>query len=327
MIEFGVHEDPTSSVGGRTPAQVKARYPRAMWGRAFVSGEQATAIDLRPKFEALYGDYIDAGLNVYVSVKTNVSDTRNGLWNARMTELGAFLQPLAGRVRVIWRHEPEDDNIGGPAFVHAFNKVHDRIKLGGPDVQVGTSAMAYQWRPGSTATAVPAEWLSYNGVNLNADFIAADVYSGRSFDLEDTLADHPGYQRWLTAFALPLMSARGQDIPIILTERGFETPSATNPTNRSALRVSAIEAEFAYLEAASEPIRGYIFWSSPGTEDAAGLVLDSAAEEAVIAGMAELAENPDDPDGPGTYEEGYAAGVAAGRAAYRQEVIDGLPTV
>lgn len=336
-IEFGVHEDPTA--GGRTPAQVKAKYPHAIWGRAFVAGEQATGTDLRPKFDNLIPSYLSAGLKVIVSVKTNVADTRNGLMNARFVELGAHLEATypTSDVEVIWYHEPED-NMDGQAFVHAFNKVHDKIQEGGPNVKVGMASMTYQWAMNWNNTASigghtdnPSEWLSYNGVPLKADFLAADVYSGRSFPLDQTLGAHPGYVRWLDEFAEPLMALRSEQIPIYLTERGFETPSSTEPTTRYQMRVDTIEAEFAYLAAATEPITKYIFWSSPGTENAPGLVMDPTAEDAIIAGMDAAASPPPPSDctqsNLDNYNQGYAAGFVAGRQSYKDDFIAGMPAV
>ncbi len=327
-IEWGWHEDPTSSIGGRTPAQIRTKFPLAYWGRGFVAGEQTTVVDLRPKFENIYDTYLDAGMKCIVSVKTNVTATRNGSWNSRFVELGAHLQSIADKVEVVWWHEPEDDGFGGQAFVHAFNKVYDKIKEGGSNVKVGSSHMAYQWAPNSSGSAsiggytnTPADWLSYNGVNLKADFVAADVYSGRSFALEHTLGTHPGYVRWKSAFYTPLCNARGSSIPVYLTERGFETPSSTNTTNRSALRVTTIENEFDYLAGATENIKKYIFWSSPGTEDAPGLDLDTAAEDAAIEGMANFDGGSTPPEGD-TYEDG----VADGRAAMRAEILSWFNT-
>lgn len=290
-VEFGVHEDPTA--GGRTPAQVKDRYPFAKWGREFVSGVQNTVVDLRPKFSLLYEDWLDEDMGVIVSVKTNAANTISGSWDTRFNELGAELESISDKVEVVWWHEPEED-LAGSTFVSAFNRARSEIKQGGANVKVGTSSMCYHWAPNWNNTAsiggktnTPSQW--YTG--LTTDFIGADVYSGRSFALDHALDTHPGYLRWRTEYAQVLAK------PIYLTERGFETPSDPYPTTNYGVRNATINDDFNYVLNTGWPIKKYIFWSSPGTENAAGLVMDSSAQAVIIGGIA--------------YHEGYTDGLAA----------------
>jgi hypothetical protein len=137
--------------------------------------------------------------------------------------------------------------------------------------------LGYHWALNSGGTASiggktnnPSDW--FTGLKMT-DGVTIDCYNGRSFPLDQILTEHPGFSRWIQY--LP------SNIRYALTERGWETPSSTNGTNRSALRATTMRREFDWFLSA-DPIAArcddYIVWSSPGTEDADGLIMDAAAE-------------------------------------------------
>lgn len=339
-MRIGIHEDPTATPKGRTPAEVLAKYPKSQIGRGFSGSPPTTVQDLRPKMMNVIQPYLDSGTKViYYSVKTDIAQTRAGNWNARYAELGAkaadVQRQYGVQVIIIPWHEPEDNFSSGTAFVHYANKVREHIKLGSNgEVAVKPCFMAYHWAPGSAGSIAgktnnPGEW--FGGLNMD-DGVTIDVYSGRSFPLEQTLMEHPGFSRFISL--LP------NTVRWSVTERGWETPSSTNSTNRSALRVSTMEREFNWLLSPGSPqdrCDDYIIWSSPGTEGAAGLVMDQAAEDK-ISEFLERASTPvivepepttPDPSHPqyiAGYEagqtEGYEAGLAEGRNAAFAETHD-----
>lgn len=319
--KFGVHEKWTAPDNGRNPAEVQARYPGASIGRAFVSGVLNTVEDLRPKVLSVLQPYLDAGTDIiYVSVKTNIADTRNGLWNARFNELGVYLGQLMAQhncvIKLVWYHEPEDD-MNGTAFAHAFNKVRQHAKTGYADLIVVWSSMAYQWAPNWNNTASiagktddVAAWQ-----NVIADEYATDAYNGRSFPLDQILPDHPGVARWLNL----IVGTK----PFSVTERGLETPnSAPNPTHNATanypLRNATIQREFDWIRTndVGQRCENYIYWNSSGTEESSSLKLDSTGEDTLAAAIANGggSEPPTEAELQQAYNDGFAAGDTAGYA-------------
>jgi hypothetical protein len=315
---IGIHEDWTATPPGRTPAQVLARYPKSGIGRCFTGNPITTVQDLRPKVLSTLKPYLDAGTPViYISIKTDIAKTRNGDFNTKYAEVGGQISGLKAEydtdIVVIPWHEPEDNFSSGDAYVHYYNKVRDNIKLGGPDVKVKPCFTAYHWAPGAAGsiggkTNDPSLW--FTGLKMD-DGAAVDVYSGRSFPLDQILPEHPGFARWVSF--LPA------SVRISITERGWETPSSTNSTNRSALRAATEEREFNWL-LSSDPtarrIDDYIIWSSPGVEGAQGLIQDAAAVAKIDAFLAAAVPDPEEQPDPESaqYQYGYAAGLTAGEA-------------
>jgi len=334
LQNIGVHEDWTATPPGRTPTQVLARYPKSGLGRPFIAGKQTTVQDLRPKALNALQPYLDARTDViYLSYKLDPTQTANGSWDAKNQELGTYLATLQTtygvKIVVIPWHEPEDDFSSGSAFVSYYNRVHDKIKLGSSAIKVKPCFMAYHWAPGSGGsiagkTNTPSAWFT----NLKMDDgVTIDVYNGRSFPLDQVLTEHPGFARWIQY--LP------SNVRYNLTERGWETPSSTNSTNRSALRASTMRREFDWLLSSNSiALRcdDYMIWSSPGTENAVGLIMDSAAEAEIdrFLNLNFTSSPPPDPTPPTPnpsdpqYQFGYQAGLSDGTAAgHEQGYIDG----
>lgn len=319
--KFGVHEKWTAPDNGRNPAEVQARYPGASIGRVFTGAALTTVQDLRPIADNWLQPYVDAGTDVvYISFKTAIADTRNGLWNTRFRELGAHLAAKmvqTGKVyKLIWWHEPEDD-MTGTAFAHAFNKVRTWAKTDAPNLKVVWSSMAYQWAPNWNNTASiggktddVAAWQ-----DVIADEYATDAYQGRSFPLDQILPEHPGVARWLNL----IVGTK----PFSVTERGLETPnSAPNPTHNATanypLRNATIQREFDWIRTndVGQRCENYIYWNSSGTEESSSLKLDSTGEDTLAAAIANGggSEPPTEAELQQAYNDGFAAGDTAGYA-------------
>lgn len=333
MRLIGIHEDWTATPAGRTPTEVYRRYPKSGLGRGFTGKPLTTVQDLRPKVLATLEPYLKAGTRkVYISIKTDQAQTRNHQWDARYYELGKRILDVQAmndvKIVVIPWHEPEDDFVSGGEFLAYYDNVHNALKnAGGPDIAVMPCYMSYHWTPGAGGsvkgkTNTPSDWFH---APIMRDGVTVDVYSGRSFKLEQILIEHPGFARWLQH--LPA------DLEINLTERGWETPSSTFPTNRSQLRVETMHREFLWLlsdHPVAQRIKDYNIWSSPGTEEAVGLIMDHAAEKEIdwlLDNAYPTQSNPlpemlgpDETDDQ--YQYGLRAGVELGRHSAFAEMRD-----
>ena len=326
MRSIGIHEDWTATPPGRTPAQIRQRYPRSEIGRCFTGKPLTTVQDLRPKVAATLKPYLDAGVKkIYVSIKTDQAQTKAGAWAARYYELGNYILDLQAQyhveiVVVPW-HEPEDDFASGRDFVKYYNNVEAPIgNAGGPDIKIMPCYMSYHWAPGTGGsvrgkTNTPADWFDATTMR---DGVIVDVYSGRTFKLETTLLEHPGFARWVQYVPAQL--------DINLGERGWETPSSTFPTNRSPLRVQTMHREFLWLlsdHPVAQRIKDYTIWSSPGTENAVGLIMDHAAESEIDWLLTHAYPAPVVPQptaeslGPDETDPQYKFGLTAGHALGR----------
>jgi hypothetical protein len=326
-LAVGVHEKWTAPDNGRMPGDVMLRFPGSSIGRAFVNAYTGSPENLRPGVRNACLPYLQAEVPVvYVSVKTPRQDTRNGLWDGQYRALADHImvdlktEYPNTEIRFIPHHEPEDD-MTGLQFQGYFHRVRDAMKGAQPDLKIVYCAMAYQWAPNWNNTASiggrtnnPAEW------QVTADEYAVDVYSGRSFPLDQILPEHPGFRRWLD-------NVVPAGVVYSVTERGFETPSTTNAEERFELRNETIEREFNWLKSTPEGLRcaNYIYWNSSGTEQAAGLKLDPSGEDVLAAQIASLNEEP-----PGPTEEellaAYNSGFAAGAASRGAEITEAYNT-
>ena len=325
MRSIGIHEDWTATPPGRTPAQILQRYPRSGIGRCFTGKPLTTVQDLRPKVLATLKPYLDAGVKkIYISIKTDQVQTKSGAWGARYYELGKAILDIQAEhdveIVVIPWHEPEDDFVSGRDFVKYYDAVHGPIaNAGGPDIKIMPCYMTYHWAPGSGGsvrgkTNSPNEWFN---ASIMRDGVIADVYSGRTFKLENTLLEHPGFARWVQYVPA--------ELEINLGERGWETPSSTFPANRSQLRVATMHREFLWLlsdHPVAKRIKDYTIWSSPGTENAVGLIMDHAAEAEIdwlLANAYPVVVPPPAPEslGPDETDPQYKFGLSAGHALGR----------
>lgn len=319
MRAIGIHEDWTATPKGRTPAEVKARYPLATIGCVFTGKPLTLVQDLRAKVFNALKPYLAAGVKVlYLRVKTDITQTRSGAWDARYLELAVYIAKLqleyGVEIILIPWHEPEDNFPNGKTFVEYYNRVFDAVKAGSTAVKVKPCFMTYHWAPGKTGsiegkTDNPSDWL--NGLKMT-DGVTVDVYSGRSFGLQLILPEHPGFARFI--FHLP------SSIRWSTTERGWETPSKADKNYRPSVRVTSMHREFVWV-LSDDPIAqrcdDYTVWSSPGTENAPGLVIDPMGEREIDSFLEQahakvapvLLPNTNDPQ----YQFGHAAGVELGR--------------
>lgn len=250
---FGVHDH-------RSYASTKQVFPKTVHVREFVSGELSTSSDLVGKINRLAAPAFSAGLIPWISFKLRPSDVAAGRWDAKLRAVGAEVD---SRVRLIPYHEPEDD-MSPSRFTAMFNRVATRVKSAARGHRLVYSAMAYQFRPGSSTTADPAAWFP-----TGADVYAADVYSGRSEPLTAILPDHPGFKRW--------NRYRPKTKPWAVTERGFITGS------RFRERADQIAREAAWLKTSGCAV--YIYWNSEGTEGDPAILLDARYGEPALRAM------------------------------------------
>jgi hypothetical protein len=263
-VLMGVHDDVS-------PAELKQRYPGVRATREFVSGVQGTSVDLRQKYDAVAKSSWAVGLVPFVSIKTDPAKTADGRYDARFRELAGWLADKPDSY-FVWYHEPEDD-MTGPTFAKAFKRVRDVMKAVDPDVKVGYSAMAYQWRSSSSRTQNPAPW------RVAADFYGVDTYSGGTQPGTAILSEHTAHMRWYRELVqkTPGASARWG-----LTERGFKKTASDQQRARD------IDRETAYLQGLTAPPSFYLYWNTPGTEGDPDLVNGPKAQAAVARMVAAL---------------------------------------
>ncbi|GAB3822203.1 hypothetical protein [Kribbella italica] len=255
-ILMGVHDK-------TAPAGLAKRYPGVQATREFVDGVQKPTVDLRTKYDAVAKRSWAAGLIPFVSIKTDPATTGSGAYDARFRALAEWLKNKP-ETFFIWYHEPED-NMSGPVFAKAFQRVRDVMKAANPGVKVGYSAMAYQWGfPKSTKD--PKPW------RVAADFYGADTYSGGTQPATAILSEHKGHQRWYDELVL---KTPGASTKWGLTERGFKQ------TKSDSRRAADIDRETAYLKTLKTPPSFYLYWNTPGTEGDADLVNGPKAQAAV----------------------------------------------
>lgn len=316
----GVHD-------ARTPALVVGAFPGATVGREFVAGQQPAG-DLRPKFDKLSAPWLAAGGQVYVSFKPKADDVSSGAWAPWLQKLGVWLADHPGVKVIIW-HEPEDD-MSGTAFASLFNTCRAAIKSGWQGATVAYCAMAYHWRKAGNAGKSPNAW-----TKVVADEYLVDVYSGVSFPETATLADHEGFNGWFDTMVRPKLSG-GEAVVWGVAERGFQAKdSATRAATirKEADYLAGLPAAFAAGAPTKRPPAVYLVWNTGGTEQDSAWLLDTAGEDAMrylitqfltTQGTPPVTPSPNVPPGAPVvidrYDQGYADGVAAGRASRDNDV-------
>lgn len=238
---FGVHED-------TAPADLVKKYPGVKLTRPFVGGVLAKGADLVGKVTSACKPSWDAGLVPVVSFKTSPVETVSGLWDARLKQLGDYLAK-SPETWVIYYHEPEND-MAGKTFNPAFMRTRDVLKSRFPELKVGYSAMAYQWRSSSISTQKPADW------RVVADFYGCDVYSGNSFPADAICRDHAGFKRWYANIGAYTTAPWG------LTERGWNS-NRTNTPGEDKLRAKNLMDDVLNLR---HDCSFYMYWNTTGTE-------------------------------------------------------------
>jgi hypothetical protein len=199
------------------------------------------------------------GLTPCISVKSDPATTASGSFDATITTLAASMP--AGSY-LIWHHEPEND-MAGTLFTPASQHFYDVAKAANPNLLIGPSYMAYQWRAGQAATTTPDDW--WPGI-AHCDFLACDAYI---FAWQATVlagigsSVDSGFTRW-HSWAV----AKGK--PLILTELGIEVDSPLYAGKQfDTDRVTMLGNSLTYLKA-----QGYamvLYWngyhSDAGTHD------------------------------------------------------------
>ncbi len=269
---LGVHQD-------AKPSAITAQVPGARWGREFVSKtgggplpESTTEKQLVDQVLRKVQPHLAAGGGAVVSIKAAMVSVGKGRWDSRLAAVGAALEGKQAEV-IVW-HEPEDD-LKASVFVPGHNRAPAATQSGGRGVLVDYAGMAYQWRPGSPLTADAKAWAQ----DLQADRYLCDVYFGKTFAATLTLADHPGFRRWLSNMVLPYPGRAWG-----LAEWGRRADPG---------RPGQFAADFDWL--ATDPIGEtcsmVLVWGTGGTEGDPGWLLDAAALEAVAAGFARLSRD------------------------------------
>lgn len=286
-----------------SPAELKLKYPGVRMTRQFISNILPTNSDIATKLKNQCKPSWDAGLIPVVSFKTDPITTASGAYDALFQKAGTYLA-TAPETWVIWYHEPED-NMVGSVFAPAFGRARGVMKQYAPNLKVGYSAMAYQWgRTQHTAKEIaegktPPPMFDSDSWKVQADFYGCDVYSGDSQPVETTIDTHTGFLRWQKNFAQFAAQAE-----FGLTERGWwfgEDDDHPGIPHTDEQRAAAIRRE-------AEALDGYdfyIYWNTPGTQNADSLVNGPMATEALKELVFMKSNSEDWQDG---YEEGYLAG-------------------
>lgn len=266
---LGVHED-------REPQFTRERFPRAKLFREFIPGvlkPQSLVDKVRRLGEPVWAN----GGVLVVSFKPDLKAVASGDWDTHLQGLAGWLRASAGPTFVVPWHEPEND-MRGSQFVSMFNHVRRVMKDEYPTLTVIHSAMAYQYRLNGKAENT-GEWVT------EADLNTCDVYSGKSFPLDQILPEHPGFKRWFAEFG-------GKSWGI--TERGFHASAGSIDDCKKRAAVIRREAEWL---ARNPSCAMYIYWNTSGTEDNPDLVLDSRGED-VLEYLVELVGGGDPPPPP-----------------------------
>jgi hypothetical protein len=258
LMILGLYNNCTTSgtdgnVGSSYPGDTSAHY--AEINAAYMD---ATKVKVRRSFNtglpanlAASSGASDAanGLTPCISVKSDPATTASGSFDATITTLAASMP--AGSY-LIWHHEPENDmpGAGTGGFTPASIHFYDVAKAANPNLLIGPSYMAYQWRAGQASTATPDDW--WVGV-AHCDFLACDAYI---FDFQAVVAGigssvDSGFTRWHSWASL-----KGK--PLILTELGIEW-GGVGGKQTDADRVTMLTGSLDYLKA-----QGYamvLYWN------------------------------------------------------------------
>lgn len=274
----------------RTPTQIKSAFPSVTLGRVFTQSDTPIAAQSIITSVNFYCQpYWDESLVPIVSFNPLNSDVASGAWTPYLRELAEHLKTKP-TTKVVVRHEPEG-KMTGKEFGAMFTRVRSIMKDTYPTLQIGASYMIYHWLPSPSNpnlsiagnTDNPTEWW------VDADFYAADVYSGRSVALNLTLPEHPGFARWLSLLVHSTDN-------FAITERGFETALRDGSGNLvvdggghyiddptlHATRVTTIGREADWLlTPTGQRCVFYTYWNTSGAEASPALVLDATGETAL----------------------------------------------
>lgn len=276
---------PRRSFGFHAPEEplpgVKHDFPGVVYTRPFISGVLAGPAQhdlIKKASNACAESWREDMVPVY-SFKLAPDEVAAGKWDRAVRELAEWHLDQPAAMLVLW-HEPEGRKSGfrnGAEYARYFNRLAGEIRKRNTALPLVYAALGYQWglkRDGGGSiggrTDTPAGWNA-----VEADLRCCDVYSGIDENvepLERSLADHPGFQRWLD-----LIAPRG---PYGLTERGF---TLKHRPNDSAVRVAAIDRDAAWLRDTADGQRCsmYLYWSSLGAENDTYMPVDGPARKAV----------------------------------------------
>lgn len=280
MRYVGVHEEPTT--GGRSVERAQRAFPKTNLSRAFVNNI-ITSDFVRKVQAALKPHLTETDSRIYLSMKTDPRLTARGGYTRAYGNVARYLcnEGLCGRVRLIAWHEPED-NFTGKLYQKYFTQVQGSVRDACADLMVGTAANSFHWgskwndknKSVKGTTDAPEEWF------VPADFKGLDIYSGRSYPLATILPELEAFTRW--------HYHNVGDGKFAINERGWATPSKSEPEVQYELRAETIAREFEWLK--NDPVgqrcTDYQYWNSSGREKDESLMLDPLGEEALSQGIA-----------------------------------------
>jgi hypothetical protein len=272
-MRVGVHEN-YQGPDKTTLALTLARFPQIDITREF-EAHPLPAQDLVGRINARCGIIWLAEKSCVWSFKPLPADVKSGAWRLYVRELAQYLADthLENRTVITIWHEPENDVpkwFRSPAdFVRVFNTVHDWLISVDGLIETSHAALGYLYSRMTDRQA--RQWVT------RASIQAIDVYSGRSFPLDMTLATSVAFARW--------KATRPAGSKWAVSERGWIAVPAL-----SAQRSASITAEADWL--VSLPLADrpdfYIVWNTPGVENDPTIPLDAAGRAAVNAMFARL---------------------------------------
>lgn len=290
------------------PPETLARFPRAYWGREFIS-KATTPRDLRADFARIAAPWEAAGLGVYISFKPALEDVAAGRWTTFFRLLGAWLADHPTVKVIIW-HEPEDDFPGrGADFAAMFNRGRKEIKAGYAGAVVVYCANSYRWRTNNgDAYLKPDGWTS-----IAADEYLNDVYSGGgSFPATAILPEHTGWNGWYQRIVAPRLAA-GEAVVYGCGERGIQNADAAARAAtwlREGDWLATRRGAFDGADQTKRPPTVYLAWGTVGAEDDPGWPISGESVAAVNALLEDLGAPLAGPVHD-RYQEGYDAGRAS----------------
>jgi hypothetical protein len=244
-----------------SPEAVRNTFPGVTHTRPFIHKSPNAYLDdpredsLVRRVERACTPSWDAEMVPVYSFKLHPGQVAEGRWDGQVRELAAWHIGRKPALAVLW-HEPED-NFTGENYRDYFNHLARVMRAENDKLPLVYAAMAYHWAPGGNGGSIEGRTDETDGWNaVEADLRCCDVYSGKSFELELTLDNHPGFQRWLRRMV--------PDGRYGITERGF---SLKNNPNGQQVRAQKIEEESAWLSNTEDGRRCsmYLYWNTKGS--------------------------------------------------------------
>ncbi len=286
-------------------------------GAVFTAGKSPAQVVAQA--EAACAGPLAAGMWPYYSIKPDVAQALAGWLDPHLTALGHYFAGLGVPCYFSVWHEPENDAMGAASTnflgrAQNFVKVHTRAyqvvkEAAGDAVRMGPCHLVYKWAPRSPETADGAVADAWRVPADARDFIAADSYTSNwSWSTSGTgLRKKGDFQRWLT-------NVVGTDTDqIVVAERGISRTCRATAAPEEAQAI-ILRDDYAYLTELRA--HGLLYWNSGGATDDSVFLLGAAGQAAfaeITADAATTTPTPTPQPAPDRYDQGYAAGFAAGR--------------